>query len=164
LIFSSLVHFDWPSQTVEPGLLESWEVGQDQKTWTLKLRPGLKWSDGQPLTADDVLFTWNDVIYNPAVNNVMIDVFRVEGKNFTVTKVDERTIRVVTPEVFAPFLENLDNLMVLPKHVLSRAVAERRFEAAYGINAKPNEVVGSGPFILKQFKPGQFTLLERNRE
>src|SRR5690349_7625164 len=64
LIFSSLITFNWPKQEVEPGLLESWSVADDKKTWTLNLRKGVRWSDGQPLTADDVVFTWNDVVYN----------------------------------------------------------------------------------------------------
>ena len=61
--------------SVEPGLAESWTNSPDGKTWTFKLRKNLRWSDGEPLTADDVVFTWNDVIYNPDIDNVMRDAF-----------------------------------------------------------------------------------------
>ena len=63
-------------------------------------------SDGQPLTsADDVVFTWNDVIYNPDIVNVTRAEFQMDKTNFTITKVDDLTVRVVTPKVYAPFLQ-----------------------------------------------------------
>ncbi|MEI9961924.1 MAG: ABC transporter substrate-binding protein [Limisphaerales bacterium] len=98
--------FDWTTQTVEPGLAESWNVAPDNKTWTFKLRKGLLWSDGQPLTADDIVFTWNDVIYNLDIDNVTRDAFIIEGKKFTVTKIDDLTVQVVTPSIYAPFFGN----------------------------------------------------------
>ena len=134
----------------------------DGKTWTYKLRRGLRWSDGQPLTADDVVFTWNDVIYNTNVVNVMVDLLTIDGKNFKVGKVDDYTVRIVTPEVYAPFEETVGDVPVMPKHVLAEAVAKKQFESAYGINTAPDKLVCNGPFRLKEFKPGQFTVLERN--
>src|SRR5512146_2163909 len=77
-LFASLLGFDWPSQRVTPGLAESWTNSPDGKTWTFKLRKNLRWSDGAPLTADDVVFTWNEVIYNPNINNVTRDLFVVD--------------------------------------------------------------------------------------
>ena len=65
---AGLLGFDVPTQQVKPGLAESWTNSPDGKTWTFKLRKNLRWSDGEPLTADDVVFTWNDVIYNPEIN------------------------------------------------------------------------------------------------
>ena len=62
LLFGSLVNLDSTTQQPGPGLAESWSVAPDQKTWTFKLRPGVRWSDGEPLTADDVVFTWNDIM------------------------------------------------------------------------------------------------------
>ena len=53
------------SQQIEPGLAESWTNSPDGKTWTFKLRKNLRWSDGEPLTADDVVFTCNDVDLQP---------------------------------------------------------------------------------------------------
>src|ERR1041385_7994933 len=105
LLFSSLVIVNMESQQGEPGLAESWSVTPDGKTWTFKLRKNLRWSDGEPLTADDVVFTWNDVMYNRGFNLTMGDLFRSGGKNFEVTKLDDTTVRVVTGEIFAPFLE-----------------------------------------------------------
>jgi len=162
-LFAALLGFDWSTQQVSPGLAESWTNSPDGKTWTFKLRKNLRWSDGEPLTADDVVFTCNDLIYNPDFNPVIADIERVDGKNFQVTKIDDLTIQVVTPEVCAPFLENFGaGVPILPKHILAKAVADKTFLSAYGVNWDPRHIVCSGPFRLKEYKPAQFVLLERN--
>ncbi len=161
-LFNCLVNFDWPSQQAIPGLAESWSVGPDNKTWTFKLRKGVLWSDGQPLTADDVVFTYNDLVYNTNFVNVTSDAVRVEGKNFQVSKVDDYTVQIVTPEIFAPLLEATYNVYILPRHKLAQTVTDKSFTSAYGVDSKPEDVVGSGPFRLKQFKSGEYTLMERN--
>jgi peptide/nickel transport system substrate-binding protein len=162
MMFGGLTAKDHVTQEVKPGLAESWSVADDQKTWTFKLRRNLHWSDGKPITADDVVFTFNDVVYNPAFPNTMVDQVSVEKKRFEVTKVDDLTIKVVTPEIYAPFLEYFGDVDIMPKHVLAKTVANKSFSSAYGVNARPEEHVGSGPYKLKQYTPGQLTLLERN--
>ncbi len=162
-LFASLLGFDWPSQSVSPGLADWWTNSPDGKTWTFRLRKNLRWSDGEPLTADDVIFTWNDVIYNPDIDNVTRDLFVVSGKKFTVTKVDDLTIQVVTPEIYAPFLDNFGaGVPIMPKHILEKTIADKTFTSAYGVNWKPADIVGSGPFRLKDYQPAQSILLERN--
>jgi len=164
LLFASLVNLDWATQQPGPGLAESWSVAPDQKTWTFKLRQGVRWSDGEPLTADDVVFTWNDLMYNPEFNPVTYNLFRIGGQGFAMTKVDNITVRVVTPEVFAPFVEFFGSVPILPKHALQTAVTAKVFPAAYGLSSKPGRIVGCGPYRLKEFRLGKFTLLERNPE
>ena len=163
LMFWTLLNFDSPTQGVKPGLAESWTNSTDGKTWTFKLRKGLRWSDGEPLTADDVVFTSNDVIFNPKIDNVTRDAFIIDGKSFTVTKIDDLTVQVVTPEVYAPFLATFAaGVQILPRHILAKAVADGSFASAYGINSDPASVVGSGPYRLKEYKTAQYTRLERN--
>src|SRR5204862_4041277 len=87
MLFSSLVSVNMEAQEAEPGLAESWSVAPGGKTWTFKLRKNLRWSDGESLTADDVVFTWNDVMYNPNFNLMTYDLFRAHGKNFEVIKI-----------------------------------------------------------------------------
>jgi peptide/nickel transport system substrate-binding protein len=162
-MFAALLNYDTQLQQVGPGLAESWTNAADNKTWTFKLRKNLRWSDGEPLTADDVVFTWNDVIYNPKIDNVMRDGFTIGGKNFAVTKLDNLTVQVVTPEIYAPFAVSFGaGVPILPKHILAKAVADGTFTSAYGINSDPSQIVGSGLFRLKEYKPSQYTLLERN--
>jgi peptide/nickel transport system substrate-binding protein len=165
MLFSSLVSINFQSQEVEPGLAELWSVAPDQKTWTFKLRKNLRWSDGEPLTADDVVFTWNEIMYNPKYNQTTYDLFRSNGKKFEVTKVDDLTVRVVTPEVFAPFLDYFGNVVViLPRHTLASWVASGDFLKTYAVNDKPANIVGSGPFRVKSFTAQRSLLLERNPE
>ena len=161
-INDGLLNMDAPTQKVLPGVAESWSVEPDNKTWTFHLHKGVRWSDGHPLTADDVVFTWNDVIYNTNIVNVTVDQFRIDGKDFIISKIDDETVRVVTPDVYAPFLQFFGAVSIMPKHILEKAVKENRFAAAYGINTPPEQVVGCGPFRLKEYKPGQYVAMERN--
>lgn len=162
LLFSSLVGVNMENQQPEPALAESWSVAPDQKTWTFKLRKNLRWSDGQPLTADDVVFTWNDVMYNSNYNQTTYELFRLGGKSFEVSKVDDTTVRVVTPEVFAPFVEYFGSVVILPRHILGPAIARNRFTNAYTLSGNPAQIVGSGPFRFKDYDPGKTVVLEPN--
>lgn len=161
-LYAFLLRLDLETFEVAPGLAQSWSVSDDRKTWTFKLRKGLRWSDGKPLTADDVTFTWQ-VIYNTNINNVVRDQFFIDGKPFVVTNLDELTVRVTTPDIYAPFLEFFGaGVAILPRHVLEGAVREKRFESAYGVNTPPSGLIVSGPFRLKEYKSAQHVLLERN--
>ena len=164
LLYAPLVNLNWLTQEPGPGLAESWSVEPDQKTWTFKLRRGVYWSDGKPFNADDVIFTWNEIMYNPDINKGTYNVFRINGKNFEVTKIDDYTVRVVTPEVFAPFLEFFGTVWILPQHALQDAARERRFLLAYDLRSPPQKIVGCGPFRVKQIDRGTSILLERNPE
>jgi peptide/nickel transport system substrate-binding protein len=161
-MFWGLINLDEPTQEVKPGLADSWSNSPDGKTWTFHLRKNLRWSDGAPLNADDVLFTWNDVILNPKIDNVTRDSFIINGKGPIVTKLDDLTIQVVMPEVYAPFLAQFGGISIMPKHILEQSVADGTFTSAYSVNTKPEDVVGSGPYRLKEYKAAQYTILERN--
>jgi peptide/nickel transport system substrate-binding protein len=161
-MFWGLLAFDAPTQTVRPALAESWTNSPDGKTWTFHLRKNLRWSDGQPITADDVVFTWNNLIYNPDIPNPVRDQFILDGKKFIVTKVDDLTVQVVTPEVYAPFLQSFGaNVPVYPKHNLEK-YANSGFPSVYGVNWDPKNIVGNGPYCLKEYKQAEYAVLERN--
>jgi len=164
LLHASLVNLNWLNQEPGPGLAESWSVDADQKTWTFKLRRGVYWSDGRPFNADDVVFTWNEIMYNPQMNTTTYNIFRIKDKNFEVSKLDDYTVRVVTPEVFAPFLEYFGTVWILPQHALQDAVRERRFLSAYDLKTSPQKIVGCGPFRVKAIERDTSILLERNPE
>jgi peptide/nickel transport system substrate-binding protein len=162
-LFWGLLNMEEPSQEVKPGLADFWTNSPDGKTWTFRLRKNLRWSDGAPLTADDVLFTWNDVIYNPKIDNVTRDGFIIDGKKFKITKVDDLTIQVETPVIYAPFLAAFGaGVPIIPKHILEQYVTNGTFTSAYSVTTKPEDLVGSGPYRLKEYKTAQYTILERN--
>ena len=164
LLFSPFVHFDQVSQVPGQGLAESWSVSDDQKTWTLKLRSGVYWSDGRPLTTDDVVFTWKELVLNTNYNRLTFDLFQINGQTFKVSRLDDLTVQVVTPEPFGPFLEFFCVLTILPKHVLQPYVTREKFLDAYGLSTTPASLVGSGPYRLKSYEPGKSMVLERNPE
>ena len=164
LLFSPLLSLDMVTQEVGPGLAESWMVEPDQKTWTFKLRHGLRWSDGEPLTADDVVFTWNELMYDPEINQATYGVFLVDGKRISVSMLDELTVRLVTPEVFAPMLEYFSSVMILPRHTFGPALQGRRFASAYHAGTPPGQMAVSGPFRVKDVQENKYVLLERNPE
>ncbi|MBF0122813.1 MAG: ABC transporter substrate-binding protein [Candidatus Omnitrophica bacterium] len=161
VMFEGLTTIDPFTLLAIPNLAEKWESSSDGLTWSFHLRPGLRWSDGYPLTADDVIFTFNDLIFNPRVPNSSRDIFTIDGKPVKVEKVDDLTVRFILPVKFAPFLRSLGQ-EILPKHVLSSFVAAGKFNFAWGIDADIKSVVGTGPFRLVQYQPGQRVVLGRN--
>lgn len=106
-----------------PGLAKSWEVSEDGLEVTFHLRRGLKFSDGQPFTADDVIFTINDIILNCDVPNNYKDSYLVRGKPIRFVKVDDYTVKAILPAVYRPFLFTIIGDPILPKHLLEGKVA-----------------------------------------
>lgn len=160
-IFEGLTRLNAITLKVEPALAQSWEVSEDGRTWTFHLRPQVVWNDGQPFTADDVIFTFNDLIYNEDVVSSARDIFKIGDEIFKVEKVDDLTVRFTLPVKFAPFLQSMSQ-SILPKHKLAKAVAEKKFNFTWGIDTPPAEIVGTGPFKLASYRPGERFVLVRN--
>jgi len=161
LMFVGLVKIDPFTQEPVPELAQSWQVSDDGKRWIFTLRDGLKWSDGESLTAYDVEFTFNSLIYNPDIPNSAKDIFQVHGRKIQVRAIDDRRVEFVLPDVFAPFLRSLTQ-EILPRHILEKWVRDKKFNFVWSLGTKPKEIVVNGPFRLKRFLPGQVVELERN--
>ena len=102
---------------VEPALAESWVISPDSRSITFTLKQNLKWSDGAPLTIDDVAFTFNEVYFNEAIPTDTRDILKIgkDRKLPTLKKIDANRIEFTTPEPFAPFLRTL-GISILPAH------------------------------------------------
>lgn len=163
LMFDSLLTTDLNTGKVIPNLAKEIKEFDGGKTYEITLRRGLKWSDGHTLTADDVVFTWNDIILAGYGNTSLKDSVTVNGKMPIVTKVDDYTIRFSSSETFAPMLRMLGE-SIAPKHVLSPVVkrGKQAFDAFWGTSDSPSKFVCSGPFILKEYVPAQRVVLKRN--
>src|SRR5690554_437754 len=98
-----LTRFDPAREEVLPSLAERWEIGEDEKTFTFHLRRGVRWSDGEPFTADDVLFTF-EALYDERYPNRRKSELSVDGEPFEVEKIDDHTVRFRTAGIYAPFL------------------------------------------------------------
>ncbi len=144
-----------------PKLAKSFSV--NGKEYIVNLRHGLKWSDGKPITADDVVFTWQNIIFDGFGNTSTRDSVIIDGKLPTVEKIDDYTVKFVTPEPFAPFLRMLSS-SIAPKHIFQPAVNRGReyFEGFLSTNTNPKEFVTSGAFRLKEYVPAQRVVFERN--
>lgn len=160
-IFEGLTRVSGITNEVEPALAKSWKVSEDGLTWTIHLRDDVKWNDGAPFTADDVVFTYRQLVYNKDIPSSSRDIFTIEGKEFEVTKIDNHTVTFKTPMIFAPFLRGLAQ-EILPKHALEKAVLDGTFNSTWGVDSKPEEIVGTGAFMLERYEPGQRVLLKRN--
>ena len=160
-LFEGLLRIDPKTLKPEPMLAKSWETSEDGKSWTFHLRDGLKWSDGAPLTADDVLFTY-EVIYHPTVPNSLKDILTVEGEKVLVVKVDEKTVRFGLPRPFAPFLYAFGGVNILPKHILGPALEKGEFAKTWGVDTPPEKLVGNGPYIMTKYEPTQYIKYKRN--
>jgi peptide/nickel transport system substrate-binding protein len=161
-IFEGLTTINAFTSKVEPRLAERWSVSHDGREWTFYLRKGVLWNDGQPFTADDVVFTFNDLVYNPDIPSSARDIFTVEGQIFKVEKVDDLTARFTLPVKFAPFLRGMAAQSILPRHKLKALVDEGKFNFSWGIDTPPREIVGTGPYMLTRYDPGQRLVFERN--
>lgn len=110
LLYAGLFHFNGEGK-IEPYLAETHTVSTDQKTYEVTLRPNLVWSDGEPLTADDVIFTFES-IQNPEVNSPLLPAFQ----GVVIERVNDRVVRFTLKDAFAPFISSL-TVGIIPMHV-----------------------------------------------
>ena len=150
-IFTGMVKVNEKLEMV-PDLAERWTVSRDGKTWTFYLRKDVKWHDGTPFTADDVVFTFNSIL-NPKVNSVRRSDYIIDGKPIVFKAINKYAVQAVLPKSFAPFLTHA-GMSIIPKHLLQgKDINTAEF------NRKP---VGTGPFIFKEWKSGDHVTVARN--
>ena len=161
LLQARLVRINRATFELEPWLAEKWESSPDGRTHTIHLRPGLTWSDGTPLTSADVLFSLR-AVYDPEVKSVLGDSLTVAGQPLRATAPDAQTVVLTLAAPSGRGLRMLDGLPILPRHKLEAALTAGTFAAAYNTTTPPAEVVGAGPFVLREYQPGQRVVLDRN--
>jgi peptide/nickel transport system substrate-binding protein len=161
LLQATLIRINRHTQQTELDLAAAADFSPDGRVLTMRLRPDLKFSDGHPLTVDDVMFTFQ-VIYDPNIPSSVADILKVGGQPIKVEEVNDRTIRFTFPEPTAGAERLFDVVNVLPKHILEPAYRDGKFEEAWGISAPPDQVVGTGPFRLQAYEPGQRLTLVKN--
>ncbi len=146
-IFEGLTTTNAFTTKVEPHLAKSWEFSSDGLECIFKLRTDILWSDGVPFTSDDVVFTFNELIFNDQIPSSARDILTIDGKPLEVSKIDDHTVKFILPVRFAPFLRAM-NQAILPKHKLQEVVEKGEFNYVWGIDTDPREFVGTGPFKL----------------
>lgn len=163
LMFDGLVSTKPDTGEVVPKLAKSFEISPDGKVYTFHLRKGIKWSDGKPITADDVVFTWNKILLAGLGNTSTRDSVVIDGQLPKVEKIDDYTVKFTTIKPFAPFLRIL-SASIAPKHVFEPVVkkGERYFESFWSTTTPPKDFVVSGAFKLKQYLAAQRVVFVRN--
>ena len=160
-LFDGLTATDGVTLEIKPALAESWQHDASGTIWTFHLRRNVRWHDGIPFTAADVVFTFNRLIFNPDIPTSSRDIFQIGDKPMAVEKLDDHTVRFILPKPFAPFLRLLGQ-EIMPKHVLEEAVAAQRFSSTWGINTPPRKIVGTGPFRMDEYRMGERIIFSRN--
>jgi peptide/nickel transport system substrate-binding protein len=160
-VFVGLTVYANSRQKTEPGIASSWEVSDDGLEYTFHIRPGLKWSDGETLDADDVIFT-SQVATDPKIHSGMYDILQTGGKPWKFEKIDSVTVKVVLPAPFGPVVDVIGSMYLVPKHKLEAAYNAGKYEEMWGVNTKPSEIVSNGPFVIKEYVPGEKCVLARN--
>ncbi len=160
-ISADLVHINRATMELEPALAKSWEAGPDGRSYTVHLRQGLRFSDGSPFTADDVLFTFQ-VLQDPKTGAYLAGQVEVDGSFPQVTKIDQYTVRFVYQRPVGMGLRSLDSVPMLPRSRLASAFAAGTLSSAWGPETPPGQIAGLGPFRLRQYLRGERIILERN--
>ena len=167
---TGLVELHPVTNAIRPGLAESWETSPDGKEVIFHLRD-VKWSDGAPFTADDVIFTFENFIMNPVAKGNSVDRFTIvdmaDGKKKPVqwVKINDRTVKAVLPSPFGPFYMNLSHAYMYPRHKLEGKIDKARPDSVNELwltNVDPKEIVANGPYRIASYVMDQKVVLERN--
>jgi peptide/nickel transport system substrate-binding protein len=158
---ADLIHINRYTQKTEPALAKSWSVSPDGKSYTLRLRRGILFSDGEPFNADDVVFSFK-VYLDEKVHSPQRDLLIVADKPITVEKLDDYTVRFTLAQPYAAAERIFDSIAILPRHLLAKAYEEGKIAQLWGLNTAPDKIAGLGPFRFKQYIPGERIVLERN--
>jgi len=158
---ADLIHFDRETQQPQPALARSWTVSPDGRRFTLSLRRGVRFSDGEPFDADDVVFSFR-VYLDEKVGSPQRDQLIVGDKPIAVSKIDQYTVQVDLAAPYAVGERLFDSLAMLPRHLLERPYNEGRLAQMWGLGTPPQAFAGLGPFRFKEHVPGQRMVLERN--
>ena len=156
LQYPTLTQYAADDFSIVPGLAESWEESADGKFWTYNLRPGMKWSDGVPITAADVAYTFNRIIdgkYEKTnFGSYVAGMVRAEA-------VDDLTVRIEISKP-NPVMDHLF-VFILPKHIWE-SIDGKEVRKYKNIGTPESPTVGSGPYVMIEHRPGQFTRFMAN--
>jgi peptide/nickel transport system substrate-binding protein len=164
-MFASLTDIDYVTQEDIPMIAKSWEFSNGGRTVTYHLRRGARFSDGHPITSDDVKFCY-DVVMDPVLHPSKQDALTMDvgGKRlpFTYSAPDSYTFVVTAPATDVLILAHVANVRIFPRHILEAATKAGQFASTYTTATPPESLVTSGPWRLKEQLENQQTVLERN--
>jgi peptide/nickel transport system substrate-binding protein len=170
-IFEGLTYENAFTGANEPWLAESWSVSDDGLTWIFKLRKDVLFNDGTPFMAADVVFTWNDLVNDmnrpasakdPRWPCGERDITNVNGKPIKAELVDDYTVKFITPSRIALLDRFVGFPVICSKKKCEQSVADGTFGGSMSSDSKPEDVVGTGPWMLGSYERGSRVTLKRN--
>ena len=146
-----------------PYMAESWTISPNKLEITFKIRKGMKWSDGRPITADDWIMTWR-IHTDKAVGSNDYDNFFIDGKPIVLRKLDDYTIRFIYPKTDAEAFA-IASFAPWPAHVFGPVYQKEGAEGIkkmWTLNEDPAKIVSAGPWVVESYRPGERVVLKRN--
>lgn len=146
-----------------PYMAESFTVSANKLEITFKIRRGMKWSDGRPITADDWITTWR-IHTDKAVGSNSYDSFFIDGKPITLRKIDDYTLRFTYPKPDATAFA-VAAFVPWPAHVFGPVYQREGAEGIkkmWTLNENPDNIVSAGPWLIESYRPGERLVLKRN--
>ncbi len=160
-IFLGLVSYNLETYTFEPELAKSFEVSSDGLTYTFHIREGARWSDGESLTAKDVLFTFK-ILAQEENAQARYSMQQTDGSLPVVTQIDAQTVQFKLKEINVLFLAAVGDVRILPEHKYGKAFADGQFAQVLKTNTLPQDIIGSGPFVIDTYVPDQRIAYKKN--
>jgi peptide/nickel transport system substrate-binding protein len=158
---ADLIHINRATQLTEPSLAKSWTVSRDGLQYTIKLRQGLRFSDGHPVDADDILFSFQ-LYLDENVHAPQRDLLIVGGKPIVVRKTDSHTVVFKLAKPYGAAERLFDGLAILPKHLLEQPYKQGKLDQQWPLAVTTAQIAGLGPYRFKEYVAGQRLVLERN--
>lgn len=153
-LFDSLITRDNETLEWEPKIAKDWQISEDKLTYTFHLRHDVKWHDGIPLTADDVVYTFQKIM-DPKVDAPHLRVYYHDIKE--VKKIDDYTVQFTYAKPYFLALGFVGGIPIIPKHI---------FDQPGDFNQHPagRKPVGNGPYEFVEWKTGKHIILKRNED
>lgn len=151
-VFDTLIDIDYDTLAWVPKMAESWTISDDKLTITFKLREGMLWSDGVPITTDDAVFSY-ETMMDPKVEAMQSRVYF--GDVESVKALDDRTLEFKFKKRYYKSLDVAGTMTIIPRHVY-------QYTDGQEFNRVRTKLVGSGPYVFERWEPGQRIILRRN--
>ena len=152
-VYETLLKRDNKTLELIPLLAESWTISDDKLTYTFKLRQGVKWQDGVPFTADDIVFSYKTIM-NPKVDAPQLRSYYQEIKD--VVALDDHTVRFTYARPYFLALEFCGGIPIVPKHIFEKG--------DFNTNPAGRAPVGTGPYKFVKWTTGREIVLEKNND
>lgn len=161
ILYDGLLSTDPRNGSVIPQLAKSFSV--DGNDYIINLRKGLKWTDGVPITADDIMYTYEEIVFKGLGNPSAMAAMMIDGKLPKLEKIDDYTVKFTTSKPFAPFLRQL-SYPIVPKHYFKpySDKGQSVFNSFLNPDTKPDSIVSNGPFMLKEYVAAQRVVFVKN--